>query len=618
MTSPSVSDASPRRSQERPAPSAAPVHPPPHPLLSFVDFAFQRCASVVLQRAVAVRAFSSAASPSLLCALCSPALTWAWFREEWLRCGCRMLPLLALSMQSQRVLLHSSAWCPPAAAPAALSAPLYRAGAFPAGSSRALLLDDYDALTGALLLDSRPLPLAQRALLYFALYTLYCTQLTVERYPIPAAAALWPALQSDAERLAALPVQDAACALRALLDARAFVFVAAFPSRALHGNSDFQRRRRAAVLPQRRPRSEAVPTTRGRARAGNGGARAHSKRRLWSGEAAAGGWPQRGRRGDDDDDGADGAEESGSESDDADADRRPALRGGERGAESGAHLDGRLLATAQRRFDALTAQWVGDAQPQPPPPSAAPSASPPSPLPLSFLRLSAWLSSGRPLPLRAPQDVSWQRELEALAVDRPLPGATVAAEPASSPSAPPPSLSALLDSVDARAAAYAQSLGALGSSLCPASTRGSLSAHLPASIASLQREDGDAPRAERCEAHDASRAVLPARPIPASALSVPSFLASLLGPSLAARIAALAGPSPRQSQQPSLWGSDAKWPAPTSDTLQLLAQVDRAYQQAQAQHKDHGTGTVSSHSLPTTMSCRVRDQTAANKRAAIL
>ena len=171
-----------------PAAAAAAGPPPPlssSPLLEFVCWACERCVAALV-----------APSPSVSA---PPALSFAWFRSVWRSSGCRLLPLLALSMQSQRHLLHSTAWCPPADAPnpsTFSSSPLYRPCSFPSANIRPLLHSAYDTLTHTLTQPATT-PLLQRLMVYYTLYTLHHTQLTVEKYPIPCTRHAWSTVCTD-------------------------------------------------------------------------------------------------------------------------------------------------------------------------------------------------------------------------------------------------------------------------------------------------------------------------------------------------------------------------------------------------------------------------------------
>ena len=199
-----ASASGPRLLPRPPSPGspAAPSSPLSPPLLELVSWATALCVSD-LQQQQQQPPHMQLQPPASSSVSAAPApLSFGWFRAVWLRSGCRLLPLLALSMQSQRSLLHSSAWGPSHDAVALTSSPLYRSCSFPSAVTRPLLLSAYDSLTHLL---SQHCPLLQRALVYYALYTLHRTQLTVEKYPIPCTRHAWSTIRADVQVSRAAP-----------------------------------------------------------------------------------------------------------------------------------------------------------------------------------------------------------------------------------------------------------------------------------------------------------------------------------------------------------------------------------------------------------------------------
>ena len=587
-----MEEAAPATSGGADAPSPA---SPSSPLLEFVALAAARAAAQLRQRAAALVHRSNAAGPPSMAApataaalrsLASPVLTWPWFRAEWRASGCRLLPLLSLSLQSQRTLLHSTAWFPlSASASAALQSPLHRPCGFPSANTRPLLTEAYDVLTAQLTNTSpSPPPLLQRWLLYCALYALFHSQATVEKYPIPCSRHLWERLIADCEAFAQLPVSDCAQLLRRMAAERCFMLVAAYGARVLKGPSDFQRRRRrkaeggeGKALDDLPSRAAPSPANQRRRRRWTAATSAHATRR--GGDADEGEDGTGATRREDPDKGREDDEEEQEEGEEEEEERRVAA------GEEGGGFE-RIRETAQRRFDRWAeelssgrggAQLTAALSP-PPPDFSGGSPSPPlprsPPLPpsaaaaarvLSSLRLSAWLSSGRPLPLRSVRDPSWQRELEGEAALAPSPFPPQQSPPCAASLA----LQRHLSGLSVAASAYATALHSAeaeieeeaNSSGAPASPAPPLLPHLVVAAQQLAGAEGEQvatntpPLRPPLRLSRVSPSLSPSPPH-----SFASFLQTLLGSSFPS--SSLPSPSP---------------------TLRLLREVDERYQAAQQQ-----------------------------------
>lgn len=181
---------------------------PSDPLEQFVDYAHQRCIHHIQQtlrinrgrfKAKTVyRNNNSSQQQQLVTAweaevqqsVCT-CLSYRWWKVIWLSGGCRILPLLTLLNQRVAISSASSALSP---ASAVLRDPNFASLSAPYGSLRGWLVECCDRLTGLLLLHK---DLLHHIIIYYSMYTLVSTQLTVEKYPIPLPVAGWEILHND-------------------------------------------------------------------------------------------------------------------------------------------------------------------------------------------------------------------------------------------------------------------------------------------------------------------------------------------------------------------------------------------------------------------------------------